>query len=754
LSLVNLTRTPLFFRLQSKGDCKRLTELKQEFKPVVFDEIASQLEEWVRMQHPQRKLTKQDKHLFACQKLEGMPLEEYGVWVYYPWSNRLVHILDEQEFVALRTSRNRNKITLEEQCSLSQKRIGVIGLSVGQCFAFAAAQERICGELILADFDVLELSNLNRIRTGVHNIGVPKTVQVAREIYETDPFITVHCIDDGLQPENLDVFFKDFGPLDLIIEECDSLDIKILARKRARELGIPVVMDTSDRGMLDVERFDLEPGRPIFHGLMEHLSQDVTQLRDLSNEEKIPYMLPILGADTCSDKMMASLMEVDETLTTWPQLASSVVMGGAVAVDVARRILLNEFHASGRFFIDPETLICDPIPTVEAQATMDFKPTENSCQWHHLKLPIHSKVEDAQDVAIELITAWVEAAIKAPSGGNSQPWKFIWSHKTLHLLHDEARSHSFLDYGNAAAYLALGAAAENLCLAAAQSGYRAMEQIHELHAHPLVASFVFKSDADAIIWGQDLFPAIPKRETNRLLSGNEKLAPGDLKFLEAVVPATAGIALTFATQEDQLQVLTQTIAASERLRMMHPQSHADFVREIRWSEAENKKKRDGIDLETIDLSASDKAGLRIAKRWSVMEQLIRWRGGKALEKLTRRTLQTASAVGLISCKQWDVQEFYQSGRVLERIWLQATIRGLALQPVTPITYMFCRHLYAQNEGFNELMQTEVPALVSAFYQVFPSHKDLCPVFLFKLARNANHPKRSLRRWVTDVLAFD
>jgi hypothetical protein len=27
-------------------------------------------------------------------------------------------------------------------------------------------------------------------------------------------------------------------------------------------------METSDRGVLDVERFDLEPDRPIFHGLL------------------------------------------------------------------------------------------------------------------------------------------------------------------------------------------------------------------------------------------------------------------------------------------------------------------------------------------------------------------------------------------------------------------------------------------------------------------------------------------------------
>jgi hypothetical protein len=42
--------------------------------------------------------------------------------------------------------------------------------------------------------------------------------------------------------------------------------LKILLREKARALRLPVLMETSDRGMLDVERFDLEPDRPILYG--------------------------------------------------------------------------------------------------------------------------------------------------------------------------------------------------------------------------------------------------------------------------------------------------------------------------------------------------------------------------------------------------------------------------------------------------------------------------------------------------------
>jgi ribosomal protein S18 acetylase RimI-like enzyme len=48
-------------------------------------------------------------------------------------------------------------------------------------------------------------------------------------------------------------------------------------------------MDTSDRGLLDIERFDLEPERPIFHGLIGDV--DPARLRGLPSKEKVESFL-------------------------------------------------------------------------------------------------------------------------------------------------------------------------------------------------------------------------------------------------------------------------------------------------------------------------------------------------------------------------------------------------------------------------------------------------------------------------------
>lgn len=329
---------PVFFRLKIEKDQTKLKELlTNNCDIVVFDEILGQVQELVKSKNPKTIYSKSDLTNAAKDHIGNVPYEQYGVWVYYPWAKRLVHILDEEEFVFVRTSRNQYKITPEEKEILSKKIIGVIGLSVGQSVSVTLAMERVCGELRLADFDILELTNLNRIRTGVHNLGIAKVYSVAREIAEIDPFIRVKCFAEGLTEQNMDDFFTADGKLDLLVEESDGFDIKVLCRYKARELRVPVIMEASDKCMIDVERFDLEPNRSILHGLLDHL--DIDTLKKLkTNEEKIPYMLDILGLDTASLRLKASMLEIEQTVNTWPQLASAVTMGGGITADISRRI--------------------------------------------------------------------------------------------------------------------------------------------------------------------------------------------------------------------------------------------------------------------------------------------------------------------------------------------------------------------------------------------------------------------------------
>ena len=336
---------------------QRLDQLFRSPGIRVHDRIVEQLEDLVRCQQPGVRWEPSALRQAALERLPQSGSRFYGVWVHYPWSGRLVHLLPQEEFALVRTDRNRNKITREEQALLATKRIGVVGLSVGQSAAMTLALERGCGELRLADFDLLELSNLNRIRSGEHEMGEYKAVNTAREIAELDPFLKVVCYTEGITRENMDAFFSEGGELDLLVEECDAVEMKILLCEQARARRIPVVMDTSDRGLIDVERFDREPERAIMHGRLAGF--DLQKVRDgkLAPDERFAYMVAMVDAQGLSAGMRSSLPEVGKTLITWPQLGGHVTLGGALVAEASRNIFLDRITGSGRWYIDLDHLL-------------------------------------------------------------------------------------------------------------------------------------------------------------------------------------------------------------------------------------------------------------------------------------------------------------------------------------------------------------------------------------------------------------
>jgi molybdopterin/thiamine biosynthesis adenylyltransferase len=289
----------------------------------IHDSLNDQLEELVEGRTPHERLQGDALRQRVLAHVGELSVDLYGTYVFLPWRKELLHILPKDEFIEVRTSRNRYKITPAEQKHLSELRVGIVGLSVGSATALTLALEGIGGELRIADFDVLSLSNTNRLRSPVSNIGVNKAVLCAREICEINPYLPVTVYAVGLHEDNIEAFLLDGGKLDILIEECDDLFMKLFSRERARYHGIPVIMETSDKGLLDVERFDQEPHRPLFHNLIGDM--DSRKLRDLSPKDRIQFQLRIVGTrDTVSPRLLAGLFEIGTTTKSWPQLASAI----------------------------------------------------------------------------------------------------------------------------------------------------------------------------------------------------------------------------------------------------------------------------------------------------------------------------------------------------------------------------------------------------------------------------------------------
>lgn len=769
---------PRIFRLDESDSYVELTRLLDENPGlIVIDEMESHLRELVKSLRPWEKIKPEDYPRLIEAQLAGKDIRTYGVWVYYPWSNKLVHLLDEEEFVEVRTNRNRYKITQEEQETLRGKKIGVIGLSVGQSIALTLAMERACGELRLADFDTAELSNLNRIRTGVHNLGVKKTVIAAREIAEIDPFLRVRIFSDGITDDNMDAFFgQDEDRLDLLVEVCDGLDIKIASRYRAKQLGIPVVMDTNDRGMLDIERFDLEPERPLLHGLAEGLDPD--NIRDLSNEEKIPFILKMVGADKISTRLKASMMEVEQSINTWPQLASSVTLGGAITTDVCRRILLDQFHQSGRYYIDLDELIGSPFSAADSDrsAASDRDPDSSTSsdrsapsashlnpyppltpvdmqqlveRYFDVVGPSLERTEELPEANLEQI---IDAMIAAPSAGNNQPWKVWYERGLLFLFHDKYRSHSWGDYYEMGAHMGLGAALENIHLQALALNMEVVPVIFPLPEEPrLIAVIRFEPRASkAPAHMIELSQGIYRRCTNRRNSVRQPLPTGIIDELSAIAADFPGFKLFDVNRPDLLTTLGEVIASCDRIRLLHEAGHAEFYSEVRWDKDHARQTRDGIELAAVDVTESEKAGFHIASDWRAVELLAQWDKGQAFKKSAIKSVHSASAMLLITSPAFSHERLLEAGRLVQRIWIHLNSRGVSVHPMLSPAFFFNRLIHGNGVEIPDPTQDELRRLRATFKDIFPMGSGDREVFLMKLSIADNMEAASLRLSKNDI----
>lgn len=321
---------------------------------IVDDYIDLAIDELFDIEFPAKKdnKTTEEVNSFGSELTGGAP-NEWGEWVYYPWLNKVVHFPPVDSLRALRTSRNRNLITAAEQLKLYSSTILIIGMSVGSNVVEALVASGIGGKLILVDMDKIEPSNLNRIRSPYHHVGLHKVEAISRKVWEIDPYIEIVGYLDGLNEENLSEILDAFK-VDVIVDEMDELRMKVLLREAAKARQLPVVMaaDDGDNALIDVERYDQDSELKLFGG---RIPPDILER---VKKEKIPraelgVMIGryFVGAENIPLRMFQSLTEVGKTLPSWPQLGGAAALSGITLAYVIRKILLGEKLRTGRSLI-------------------------------------------------------------------------------------------------------------------------------------------------------------------------------------------------------------------------------------------------------------------------------------------------------------------------------------------------------------------------------------------------------------------
>ena len=139
---------------------------------------------------------------------------------------------------------------------LGQKCVLVIGCGgVGGYVCEALARSNI-GRLIIVDFDVVDVTNINRQIIALEStIGQKKVDVLEKRHKDINPNLDVVKIDSFIGVDNIEVLFKD--KLDYLVDACDSIKTKLALIDECLKRKIPFVSSMGTGNKLDPTKLDV-----------------------------------------------------------------------------------------------------------------------------------------------------------------------------------------------------------------------------------------------------------------------------------------------------------------------------------------------------------------------------------------------------------------------------------------------------------------------------------------------------------------
>ena len=108
---------------------------------------------------------------------------------------------------------------------VKKAKVGIAGLGgLGSNIAVMLARTGI-GELVLADFDLVEPSNLNRQHYTMKDIGIPKTLALLEQLEAINPYLNYETYTERVIPANA---VRLFAGCDVVCEAFDRADQKAM----------------------------------------------------------------------------------------------------------------------------------------------------------------------------------------------------------------------------------------------------------------------------------------------------------------------------------------------------------------------------------------------------------------------------------------------------------------------------------------------------------------------------------------------
>lgn len=176
----------------------------------------------------------------------------------------------------------------------------VLGLGGVGSYAVEALVRSGVGNIILVDYDVIDITNLNRqLMTNHNNIGKLKTEVLKDRIREINPICKVETISEKINDENITKIY-DLKP-DYIIDACDTVSVKKNLILNCNKHNIKLIssmgtgnkFDPSRLKIMDIRKTSYDPIAKILRKFIvdNHINYKVTVVS--SNEQPLKISKPI-----------------------------------------------------------------------------------------------------------------------------------------------------------------------------------------------------------------------------------------------------------------------------------------------------------------------------------------------------------------------------------------------------------------------------------------------------------------------------
>lgn len=342
----------------------------------------------------------------------------------------------------------------------------------------------------------------------------------------------------------------------------------------------------------------------------------------------------------------------------------------------------------------------------------------------------------------------LESAILAPSGDNCQPWRLFIKNNQINIINLPERDTSLYNFRQRTSIIAHGALIENIMIASSTLGYNAKLRLFPDKINPNFVATVELEKSD--IKDEPLYPYITRRSTNRKQYRPIPLTPEQRSDLFNMAKHLNNGEIRLLEKPQEKALIAKAIGINDKLVFDNQNLHRFLFEHIRWTEEEAQRTRDGLYVKTLELTSLQTKGFKLLKNWSLLQTLNKFGLSRAIAKQAEKLCFSSSAIGIVIVGNNTDKDFLTGGRLVQRVWLEATRKGLSFQPMTGITYLIQRVLAGDTEG----LSTANINLIMNAYEIIKTGFRLeneTMVMLFRIGHGDPPSARSLRLPIESIV---